>query len=112
MKKAESFKKYNTLSSIFSISLIVILAFLAVNNEDVGEIYYPGQYVYAEQKNYSATEEVNQHQKQQYEYNYAIEACDLETYLLCMEQFYSIFPLEWTCPVFVMLPDILDQMLE
>ena len=54
--------------------------------------------------------------KQQYrcqdEYNYAIALCDLEEYVLYIEQLYSIYPPEWTCPVFIVLPDMFSRVFD
>lgn len=95
-----------------SVILIIFFAFLAVNNARVGEIFYPGQYIDDEKEIHSAVCQVKQNYMYQDGYNYAIALCYLDEYTLYMEQFYSLYPLEWTCPVFIVLPDMLSKVLD
>lgn len=112
MKKAGSSQKRFILSSILSTMLIVSFAFLAVNNGMKGEISYPGLHIAAEQETCSAACQTNKHYEYQDKYEYAIALCDLEVYILYIEQFYSVYPPEWTCPLFIVLPDMFSKVLD
>lgn len=112
MKKSESSRNRPLLSSVLLIMLVVSCAFLAVNNARVGEIFYPGQYTDAEQEISSAVCLGKQRYRYHDRYGYAIALCDLEAYILYMEQLYSIYPPEWACPVFVVLPDVFSRVLD
>ncbi|HML59275.1 MAG TPA: hypothetical protein PKD41_00125 [Solidesulfovibrio sp.] len=112
MKKAGSSPKRLVWSSILSAMLIVTFAFLAVNNAMVGEIFYPGQCIDADQETRPAVCQAKQQHKYQDGYKYAIALCDFEAYILYMEQSFSIYPPEWTCPVFIVLPDMVGKVLD